>query len=54
MEGIKQDAKLLTEEGKLIILIKGIGTEDEKIEVDEYINRLENVLDKKINLYSGL
>ena len=54
MEVIKQDAKLLTEEGKLISLIKGIGTEDEKIEVDEYINRLENVLDKKINLYSGL
>jgi kinesin family protein 2/24 len=54
MEVIKQDAKLLTEEGKLISLIKGIGTEDEKIEVDEYINRLENVLDKKINLYSEL
>ena len=54
MEVIKQDAKLLTEEGKLISLIKGIGTEDEKIEVDEYINKLENVLDKKINLYSGL
>jgi kinesin family protein 2/24 len=54
MEVIKQDAKLLTEEGKLISLIKGIGTEDEKIEVDEYINSLENILDKKINLYSEL
>ena len=54
MEVIKQDAKLLTEEGKLISLIKGIGTEEEKIEVDEYIKRLENVLDQKINLYSGL
>ena len=54
MEVIKQDAKLLTEEGKLISLIKGIGSEEEKIEVDEYINRLENVLDQKINLYSGL
>ncbi len=54
MEVIKKDAKLLTEEGKLISLIKGIGSEEEKIEVDEYINRLENVLDQKINLYSGL
>ena len=54
MEVIKQDAKLLTEEGKLISLIKGIGNEEEKIEVDEYINRLENVVDQKINLYSGL
>ena len=54
MEVIKQEAKLLTEEGKLISLIKGIGAEEEKIEVDEYIKRLENVLDQKINLYSGL
>ena len=54
MEVIKQDAKLLTEEGKLISLIKGIGNEEDKIDVDEYINRLENVLDQKINLYSGL
>ena len=54
MEVIKQDAKLLTEEGKLISLIKGIGNEEEKIEVDEYIKRLESVLDQKIELYSGL
>ena len=54
MEVIKQDAKLLTEEGKLISLIKGIGAEEEKIEIDEYINRLEKVLDQKINIYSGL
>ena len=54
MEVIKQDAKLLTEEGKLISLIKGIGSEEEKIEVDEYILRLENVLDQKMNIYPGL
>jgi len=54
MEVVKQDAKLLTEEGRLISLIKGIGTEEEKIEVDEYIQRLENVLDQKMNIYSGL
>ena len=54
MEVVKQDAKLLTEEGRLISLIKGIGTEEEKIEIDEYIQRLENVLDQKVNIYSGL
>ena len=54
MEVVKQDAKLLTEEGRLISLIKGIGSEEEKIEVDEYILRLENVLDQKMNIYSGL
>ena len=54
MEVVKQDAKLLTEEGRLISLIKGIGSEEEKIEVDEYIQRLENVLDQKMNIYSGL
>ena len=45
---------LLTEEGRLISLIKGIGSEEEKIEIDEYIQRLENVLDQKVNIYSGL
>ena len=54
MEVVKQDAKLLTEEGRLISLIKGIGNEEEKIEIDEYIQRLENVLDQKTNIYSGL
>ena len=54
MEVVKQDAKLLTEEGRLISLIKGIGSEEEKIEVDEYIQRLENVLEQKMNIYSGL
>ena len=54
MEVVKQDAKLLTEEGRLISLIKGIGTEEENIEIDEYIQRLENVLDQKVNIYSGL
>ena len=53
MEVVKQDAKLLTEEGRLISLIKGIGSEEEKIEVDEYIQRLENVLDQKMNIYSS-
>ena len=44
----------MTEEGKLISIIKGIGSEEEKIELDEYINRLENVLDQKIYFYSNL
>ena len=45
---------LLNKEGKLISLIKGIESEEEKIDVDEYIKRLENILDQKINIYSGL
>ena len=54
MEVVKQDAKLLTEEGRLISLIKGIGTDEDKIEIDEYIQRLDNVLDQKMNIHSGL
>ena len=54
MEVVKQDAKLLTEEGRLISLIKGIGTDEDKIEIDEYIQRLDNVLEQKMNIYSGL
>ena len=50
MEVVKQDAKLLTEEGRLISLIKGIGTDEDKIEIDEYIQRLDNVLDQKMNI----
>ena len=54
MEVIKQDAKMLTEEGELITKIKGIGATEENFNMDDYLKRLEKILDKKINIYSGL
>jgi len=54
MDVIKQDAKMLTEEGELITKIKGIEETDENFSMDEYLKKLENILDKKIDIYSGL
>ena len=54
MDVIKQDAKMLTEEGELITKIKGIEDNDENLDMDEYLKRLEKIIDKKIDIYSGL
>ena len=54
MDVIKQDAKMLTEEGELITKIKGIEDSEENFNMEEYLKRLENILDKKIDIYSGL
>ena len=54
MDVIKQDAKLLTEEGELITKMKGIEEKEENFGVEEYLKRLEKILDKKIDIYSGL
>ena len=54
MDVIKQDAKMLTEEGELITKIKGIENTEENFNMDEYLKRLEKIIDKKIDIYSGL
>lgn len=54
MDVIKQDAKMLTEEGELITKIKGIEDNGENFTMEEYLKRLENIINKKINIYSGL
>jgi len=54
MDVIKQDAKMLTEEGELITKIKGIEDSEENFSMEEYLKRLEKIIDKKIDIYSGL
>ena len=54
MDVIKQDAKMLTEEGELITKIKGIEDSEENFTMDDYLKRLENIINKKIDIYSGL
>jgi len=54
MDVIKLDAKMLTEEGELITRIKGIENTEENFSMDEYLKKLENIIDKKIDIYSGL
>jgi hypothetical protein len=53
MEIIKEDARMLTEEGVLITKIKGIGEETD-FKMDEYTNRLEKIINKKIAYYADL
>jgi len=54
MDVIKQDARMLTEEGELITKIKGVGDNDENFTMEDYLKRLENIIDNKIDIYSGL
>ena len=54
MNVIKNDAKMLTDEGELITKIKGLGLNKEYFSMDEYIIQLEQMIDKKISLYSDL
>ena len=44
---------MLTEEGVLITNIKGIGEETD-FKMDEYTNRLEKIINKKIAYYADL
>jgi hypothetical protein len=44
---------MLTEEGELITNIKGIG-DQEDFQMDEYISRLDKIINKKIALYTDL
>lgn len=53
MEVIKDDAKMLTEEGELITKIKHLGTEQD-FKMDEYLMRLEEIINKKVTIYSEL
>ena len=61
MNIIKEDAKLLTEEGDLITKIKRKNEDEEtndessyNAEMDVYSDKLENIIDKKLDLYKEL
>ena len=52
MNIIKEDAKMLTEEGNLISLMRGIN--NESVPMEEYAFKLSNLIDKKLNYYMQL
>lgn len=52
MNIIKDDAKLLTEEGNLITKIKGLNDDD--YQMDAYTDCLERIINKKISIYTDL
>ena len=45
---------MLTEEGELITKIKGLGKVDEHFTMEMYLKRLEEIIDRKLSLYSAL
>lgn len=53
MSIIKDDAKLLTEEGDLISNIKGVGKEVD-FKMDEYIAGLDRIIGRKLLIYGNL
>ena len=52
MEIIKSEAQLLTEEGNLISKIKGIT--EENYSMDEYVPKIEDIIDTKLNYFREL
>ena len=52
MDIIKSEAKLLTEEGNLISKIKGIT--DENYTMDEYVPKIEEIIEAKLNYFKEL
>ena len=50
---IKNEAKLLTEEGNLISKIKGI-TEEENYSMDEYMPKIEDIIQMKLSYFKDL
>ena len=53
MNTIKAAASVLSEEGDLITNIKGVGKEED-FTLDEYIDGLEKILEKKISMYGDI
>ena len=52
MAAIKEDAKLLTQESQLISKVQGVGYVD--FDVDSYVEKLQNVVKKKLKMYNLL
>ena len=52
MAAIKEDAKLLTQQSELISKIQGVGYVD--YDVDSYVDKLEQVIKKKLKIYTIL
>lgn len=52
LEYLKEAAKLLTEEGELISNVQGFG--NESYDMDEYVNRIEKIIKRKLEIYGDL
>ena len=53
MNIIKEDARLLSQEGDLITNIKGVGKEED-FKIDEYIAGLDKIIEQKLKFYNNM
>ena len=53
MNIIKEDARLLSQEGDLITNIKGVGKEGD-FKMDEYIAGLDKIIEQKLKIYNNI
>lgn len=54
MQIIKDDARLLTEEGEIITNIKGVNQEETNFSMEDYTMCLDQIINKKISIYMDL
>jgi kinesin family protein 2/24 len=52
VNAIKEDAKMLTDEGRLISMVQGEGVVD--YDIDEYVKKMEKLVKHKIMIYTKL
>lgn len=52
LDYLKEAAKLLTEEGNLISNLTGFGNEE--YEMEEYVNRMEKIVKRNLDIYGDL
>jgi anaerobic ribonucleoside-triphosphate reductase len=52
IEYLRESAMLLTEEGKLISNVQGIGSEE--YDMDEYVSRMEKIVMRNLEIYGDL
>jgi hypothetical protein len=52
LEYLRESAMLLAEEGKLRSNVQGFGNED--YDMDEYVNRLEKIVQRNLEIYGDL
>ena len=54
VECVKEDAQLLTEEGELITRLQTAMTQEQSYDMRQYIQHVELIAKKKIQMYSNL
>ena len=52
IEYLRESAQLLTEEGKIISNVQGLGNED--FDMDDYVNRMEQIVQRNLEIYGDM